>query len=46
MEVLEDVDGIGFSHFQSKDVVRHTLVQRIVEAYDRHETVDMPSDGH
>jgi len=46
MDVLEDVDGIGFSHFQSKDVVRHTLVQRIVEAYDRHETDDMHSDGH
>jgi phosphate starvation-inducible PhoH-like protein len=38
MEVLDGVDGIGFSHFQSKDVVRHTLVQRIVEAYDKHES--------
>jgi len=27
-------------------VVRHTLVQRIVEAYDRHETDAMHSDGH
>ena len=35
MEVLQDVPGIGFTHFQSKDVVRHPLVQRIVEAYDR-----------
>ena len=35
MEVLKDVKGIGFTHFQSKDVVRHPLVQRIVEAYDR-----------
>jgi phosphate starvation-inducible PhoH-like protein len=34
-EVLKDVKGIGFTHFQSKDVVRHPLVQRIVEAYDR-----------
>ena len=34
-EVLMDVKGIGFTHFQSKDVVRHPLVQRIVEAYDR-----------
>lgn len=41
MEVLKDVKGIGFSHFQSKDVVRHTLVQRIVEAYDQHEADDM-----
>ncbi|QIB52885.1 PhoH family protein [Pseudomonas sp. OIL-1] len=34
-EVLKDVKGIGFTHFKSKDVVRHPLVQRIVEAYDR-----------
>ncbi|AUM12104.1 PhoH family protein [Ketobacter alkanivorans] len=42
MEVLDGVEGIGFSHFQSKDVVRHTLVQRIVEAYDRHESDTKP----
>ncbi|NLY59099.1 MAG: PhoH family protein, partial [Gammaproteobacteria bacterium] len=35
MDVLKDVKGIGFTHFKSKDVVRHPLVQRIVEAYDR-----------
>ncbi|QJD58921.1 PhoH family protein [Pseudomonas sp. gcc21] len=35
VEVLKDVKGIGFTHFKSKDVVRHPLVQRIVEAYDR-----------
>ena len=35
IEVLKDVKGIGFTHFRSKDVVRHPLVQRIVEAYDR-----------
>jgi phosphate starvation-inducible protein PhoH and related proteins len=32
--VLEGVDGIGFVHFESGDVVRHPLVQRIVQAYD------------
>lgn len=37
MQVLEDVEGIGFTHFIAKDVVRHPLVQRIVEAYDKHE---------
>ncbi|WP_150303002.1 PhoH family protein [Pseudomonas saliphila] len=37
-EVLKGVKGIGFTHFQSKDVVRHPLVQRIVEAYDRFES--------
>lgn len=34
MNVLKDVPGISFTHFQNKDVVRHPLVQRIVEAYD------------
>ncbi len=34
IKVLENVEGIGFTWFESKDVVRHSLVQRIVEAYD------------
>jgi phosphate starvation-inducible PhoH-like protein len=33
-ETLEGVQGIGFSHFTRKDVVRHPLVGRIVEAYE------------
>jgi phosphate starvation-inducible PhoH-like protein len=37
MEVLKDIPEIGFTYFGSKDVVRHTLVQRIVEAYDAFE---------
>ena len=32
--VLSKVPGIGFTRFESADVVRHPLVQRIVEAYD------------
>lgn len=32
IKVLKDVPGISFTHFQPKDVVRHPLVQRIVEA--------------
>lgn len=32
--VLSNVSGIGFTRFESGDVVRHPLVQRIVEAYD------------
>ncbi len=32
--VLKDVPGIGFTHFSARDVVRHALVQRIVNAYD------------
>ena len=37
IEVLKDVPGISFTHFMPKDVVRHPLVQRIVEAYERFE---------
>ncbi|RBP84113.1 PhoH family protein [Marinomonas rhizomae] len=35
MHVLNDVNGISMTHFSSADVVRHPLVQRIVEAYDK-----------
>jgi phosphate starvation-inducible PhoH-like protein len=35
-EILGDVDGIQFVHFSHRDVVRHKLVQRIVEAYKQH----------
>ena len=35
IEVLDEVPGISFTHFKPKDVVRHPLVQRIVEAYER-----------
>jgi phosphate starvation-inducible PhoH-like protein len=33
-QLLEGVEGVGHTHFSNKDVVRHPLVQRIVEAYD------------
>ena len=35
--VLEEEPDIGVTRFTSRDVVRHPLVQRIVEAYERHE---------
>jgi phosphate starvation-inducible PhoH-like protein len=34
-EILGDIDGIGFVHLGGKDVVRHEIVQHIVEAYGR-----------
>ncbi len=34
LKVLREVDGVSFSFFTSRDVVRHSLVQRIVEAYE------------
>lgn len=36
VEVLQHVDGIGFTFFTAKDVVRHPLVQAIINAYDEH----------
>ncbi|PZQ15508.1 MAG: phosphate starvation-inducible protein PhoH [Rhodanobacter denitrificans] len=38
IEVLRDVEGISFTFFNAKDVVRHPLVQRIVRAYEAHES--------
>ena len=44
MAILEGVSGISVTHFTSKDVVRHPLVQRIVEAYDRFDRKNGASD--
>jgi len=33
-EVLSGIDGIAFVYFTGEDVVRHELVQRIIEAYE------------
>ncbi|WP_411834274.1 PhoH family protein [Pseudoxanthomonas mexicana] len=40
LEVLRGVDGISFTFFGSKDVVRHPLVARIVQAYDARDGKD------
>ena len=34
-EVLKGINGIGFANLNQHDVVRHTLVKKIIEAYDR-----------
>lgn len=38
--ILQDVVGVRFVHFDPQDVVRHRLVQRIVEAYSRDQLRD------
>src|ERR1700693_3029688 len=46
--VLADVRGIAFTEFTSADVVRHPLVQKIINAYELHtksERIDAPSDA-
>ena len=39
IEVLRGVDGISFTFFTARDVVRHPLVQRIVRAYENRDAV-------
>jgi len=36
-EVLPGVAGVAFIYFSDQDVVRHELVQRIIQAYEHHE---------
>ena len=33
-EILKNIEGIAFHHFDKKDVIRHRLVSKILEAYD------------
>ncbi|HET6397048.1 MAG TPA: PhoH family protein [Pseudoxanthomonas sp.] len=40
IEVLRDVEGVSFTFFEARDVVRHPLVARIVNAYDRRDAQD------
>ncbi len=35
-DILDGIDGVAFAYLDAKDVVRHQIVQRIVEAYERH----------
>ena len=44
-QVLAGVEGVSFTHFTAGDVVRHVLVQRIVEAYERFEAAVPRPDG-
>jgi Phosphate starvation-inducible protein PhoH, predicted ATPase len=37
LQILKNVQGIGKVEFDKKDIVRHVLVQRIVEAYEKHD---------
>ena len=40
IEILRNVEGITFTHFLAQDVVRHALVQKIVEAYALRDQAD------
>ena len=40
IDVLHEVDGVSFTFFEARDVVRHPLVARIVSAYERRDASD------
>lgn len=44
LKVLKNVKGVGLVQFDKRDIVRHQLVQRIVEAYERHEAMMRDED--
>jgi phosphate starvation-inducible protein PhoH and related proteins len=44
--ILRDVEGIAFCHFDEKDVVRHHLVRLIIKAYQQHAEKEMRSEGN
>ena len=45
MRVLKNVEGIGICELTNADVVRHVMVQRIVEAYERYENAKNSGKG-
>jgi phosphate starvation-inducible PhoH-like protein len=44
IDVLRDVNGVSFTFFEARDVVRHPLVARIVDAYERRDA-EQPSES-
>ncbi|KAB7764837.1 PhoH family protein [Xanthomonas maliensis] len=44
IDVLREVDGVSFTFFEARDVVRHPLVQRIVSAYEKHDSAAKPGE--
>ena len=44
IDILSEEQGISFTFFKSKDVVRHPLVARILNAYEKHENKESRSD--
>jgi phosphate starvation-inducible PhoH-like protein len=37
LSILDNIDGVAISYLKSVDIVRHQIVQKIVNAYDKHE---------
>jgi phosphate starvation-inducible PhoH-like protein len=45
IEIVGKIEGIAFVYFDDRDVVRHTLVQRIIKAYDERKTSQLNAPG-
>lgn len=45
IDVVREIEGISFTWFTSRDVVRHTLVGRILDAYEAHEEANDEANG-
>ncbi len=46
IDILKDEDGISFMFFKSRDVVRHPLIAKILNAYERHEKKISINNNH
>jgi len=44
-EILREVEGISFTFFSARDVVRHSLVQKVVQAYDEFDRIQGGEQG-
>ena len=44
--VLNSIDGIQFVYFSEKDVVRHSLVQQVIKAYEQKEQENKKNNGN
>ena len=44
-KILKDVEGVSFTYFNSHDVVRHPIVQKVVEAYDEYDRQNISAIG-
>jgi phosphate starvation-inducible protein PhoH and related proteins len=46
IEIVGKIEGISMVYFDERDVVRHSLVQRIIKAYDEHGAANPPGKNH
>jgi phosphate starvation-inducible PhoH-like protein len=46
IEIVGKIEGISMVYFDEHDVVRHSLVQRIIKAYDEHGAAHPAGKNH